>query len=95
MVRALVSQLKWSRVPVPVVPRSGNNSGQVPLSPSSYRLKGGDARRLGRQPWRRTLAMRHRLQWFNGMEMSTYTPGARLQNILRQSYDYFTLMPKL
>jgi len=38
MVRALVSQLKWSRVLVPVVPRSGNNSGQVPLSPSSYRL---------------------------------------------------------
>ena len=71
MVRVLAGD-KWLRVPLPAVPLSGNNLGQVvhthvPLSPTPssiiwYLSTGGDALRLGRSGV--ALAMRHRLQWF-------------------------------
>jgi len=74
VVRAFDLRLRRSGVRISAVPLSGNNPGQVvhthmPLSPSSimwYRSRGGDVRRLGRQPYRSgvSLAMRNRLQWF-------------------------------
>ena len=86
MVRVLAGD-KWLRVPLPAVPLSGSNLGQVvhthvPLSPTPssiiwYLSTGGDALRLGRSGV--ALATRHRLQWFihllyDGLDGDMSTP---------------------